>query len=191
MHRDDAKILAGGQSLVPLLNYGLAVPRMIVDVGGLPLHRMSVTDGRLRLGALVRYQQLEESEDIARHCPILREAVALVGNVRVRSLGTIGGSMAHADPAAELPMVMLALDGRFTLASTAATRQVEAREFFTGPLTTVMRADELLTELDVVAGDDRGWAVEEVVRRAGDGARMKWLFWDGIYLHYEMGYKLQ
>ena len=155
---------------MPLLNYGLAAPRMVVDVSGLPLDRITATDGRLRLGALVRYHQLEESDEIARRCPILRAAVALVGNVRVRSLGTVGGSVAHADPAAELPMVMTVLDGRFTLASAGGTRQVGAREFFTGPLTTVMRADELLTEIDVAAGDDRGWAVEEISRRPGDFA---------------------
>jgi carbon-monoxide dehydrogenase medium subunit len=129
-----------------------------------------VADGRLRLGALVRHHQLEESDEIARRCPVLREAVALIGNVRVRSLGTIGGSVAHADPAAELPMVTLALDGRFTLVSSSGTRIVDARDFFTGPLTTAMRPDELLTEIDVAALPAMGWAVEEIARRAGDFA---------------------
>ena len=163
-------MLAGGQSLVPLLNYGLAAPRLVVDVNQLPLASIQATDGRLRLGALVRHYALEESEDVARHCPLLREAIGLVGNVRVRALGTLGGSLAHADPAAELPMAVLALDGRLTLASARGTRVVEAREFFTGPLTTVMRSDELLTEIDVDATPRRGSAVEEIARRAGDFA---------------------
>jgi carbon-monoxide dehydrogenase medium subunit len=169
-HGGDAKVLAGGQSLVPLLNYRLADPRVVVDINDLPLSGVSVAGDRLKLGALVRHHQLEESDEIARHCPVLREAAALVGNVRVRTLGTVGGSLAHADPAAELPMVVLALDGRVTLASATGTRVVEAREFFTGPLTTAMRPDELLTEIDLAAPPATGWAVEEIARRAGDFA---------------------
>ena len=169
-HGADAKVLAGGQSLVPLLNYKLADPRVVVDVNDLPLRSVTAYDGRLKLGALVRHHQLEESEEIARRCPVLRDAAALIGNVRVRALGTIGGSLAHADAAAELPMVTLALDGRLTLASTGGTRVVEAREFFVGPLTTVMRPDELLTEIDLAAPPATGWAIEEIARRAGDFA---------------------
>jgi CO/xanthine dehydrogenase FAD-binding subunit len=163
-------VLAGGQSLVPLLNYRLAAPRVVVDVTRLPLAGVRVADGRLRLGALVRHHQLETSSEVARHCPILRDAVALVGNVRVRSLGTLGGSIAHADPAAELPMVVLALDGRFTLSSVGGARVVEARDFFKGPLTTALTSDELLTEVDLATVGARGWAVEEIARRAGDFA---------------------
>jgi carbon-monoxide dehydrogenase medium subunit len=169
-HGADAKVLAGGQSLVPLLNYRLADPRVVVDINDLPLGGVAADNGRLKLGALVRHHQLEESDEIARRCPVLREAAALIGNVRVRSLGTVGGSLAHADAAAELPMVMLALDGRFTLASAAGTRVVDARAFFTGPLTTVMRPDELLTEIDLAAPPATGWAIEEIARRAGDFA---------------------
>ncbi len=169
-HGGDAKVLAGGQSLVPLLNFRLADPRVVIDINGLPLTGITADNGRLKLGALVRHHQLEESDEIARRCPVLREAAALIGNVRVRSLGTVGGSLAHADAAAELPMVTLALDGRFTLASAGGTRTVDAREFFTGPLTTVMRPDELLTEIDVAAPPATGWAVEEIARRAGDFA---------------------
>ena len=163
-------MLAGGQSLVPLLNYRLAMPRIVVDVNRLPLDGLEVGGGRLRIGALVRHHRLEESGEIARHCPILRDAVALVGNVRVRSLGTVGGSLAHADPAAELPMMALALDGRCTLAGSGGSRVVEVREFVTGPLTTVLRPDELLTEIDLATVGARGWAVEEIARRAGDFA---------------------
>lgn len=169
-HGEHAKILAGGQSLVPLLNYRLAAPRLVVDVTRLPLGEIRASDGRLRLGALVRHHQLEESADVASRCSVLREAVGFVGNVRVRALGTIGGSLAHADPAAELPTVALALDARFTLISTHGTRIVAASEFFRGPLTTAMRTDELLTDVDVAAPAASGWAVEEIARRAGDFA---------------------
>ncbi len=169
-HGADAKVLAGGQSLVPLLNYRLADPRVVVDINDLPLGGVTAGTGRLKLGALVRHHQLEESDEIARRCPVLREAAALIGNVRVRALGTVGGSLAHADAAAELPMVTLALDGRLTLVSATGTRILDARDFFTGPLTTTMRPDELLTEIDLAAPPATGWAIEEIARRAGDFA---------------------
>lgn len=169
-HRDDAKVLAGGQSLVPLLNYRLARPRIVVDINGLPLDAVSVTAGRLKLGALTRHATLQESDEIAGACPVLREAAALIGNVRVRTLGTIGGSLAHGDPAAELPMAMVALDARLGIAGRAGRRTVAARDFFTGYLTTVLTPDELLTEIDVPTTRDMGWAVEEISRRAGDFA---------------------
>jgi carbon-monoxide dehydrogenase medium subunit len=163
-------VLAGGQSLVPILNYRLARPRVVVDINGLPLDGARPENGRLRLGALTRHATLEESADVARACPLLREAVALVGNVRVRTLGTLGGSLAHADPAAELPMAMLALDARLTLAGPARRRTLTAREFFIGHLTTALAVDELLVDIDVPAMPEWGWAVEEVARRAGDFA---------------------
>jgi CO/xanthine dehydrogenase FAD-binding subunit len=169
-HREEAKVLAGGQSLVPILNYRLAKPRVVVDINRLPLDGVHLDDGRVRLGALTRHATLEESAEVARACPLLREAAALVGNVRVRSLGTLGGSLAHADPAAELPMAMLALDARLTLVGPAGRRTVAAPAFFTGYLTTVLAADELLTEIDVAATAEWGWAVEELSRRAGDFA---------------------
>jgi carbon-monoxide dehydrogenase medium subunit len=167
---DDAKVLAGGQSLVPLLNYRLARPRVVVDINGLPLDGVSVAMGRLRIGALTRHAQLEESSELARDCPLLREAAALIGNVRVRTLGTLGGSLAHGDPAAELPMVMVALDARLGIAGRSGRRTVAAGEFFTGYLTTALAPDELLTEVEIPTIRDMGWAVEEVSRRAGDFA---------------------
>ena len=167
-HRDEAKVLAGGQSLVPLLNYRLARPRVVVDINGLPLDGVRADDGRLRLGALVRHRQLEESDTIARHCPVLREAARLIGNVRVRTLGTLGGSLAHADPAAELPAVMTALDARLTVASASGRRSIAARDFVTGPLTTALAPDEIVTEVEVSTSPARGFAVEEFARRAGD-----------------------
>jgi carbon-monoxide dehydrogenase medium subunit len=169
-HRDEAKVLAGGQSLVPLLNYRLARPRVVVDVNRLPLDGVDVAAARLRIGALTRHATLEESAEIARECPLLREAAALIGNVRVRTLGTLGGSLAHGDPAAELPMVMVALDARVALAGRAGRRTVDARDFFTGYLATALAPDELITGVDVPLTRDMGWAVEEVSRRRGDFA---------------------
>jgi carbon-monoxide dehydrogenase medium subunit len=169
-HGDEAKILAGGQSLIPILHYRLARPRVVIDINGLPLGDILVDDGRIRLGALVRHHQLEESEAIARRCPVLAEAARLIGNVRVRTLGTVGGSLAHADPAAELPAVMTALDAQLAVASAARRRTVAARDFFTGPLTTALAADEIVTGIEVAALPAHGWAVEELSRRAGDFA---------------------
>jgi len=169
-HGEDAKVLAGGQSLLPILNYRLAKPRVVVDINGLPLDGVSVGDGRLKLGALTRHATLEESDEVARNCPPLREAAALVGNVRVRTLGTLGGSLAHADPAAELPMAMVALDARLGIAGRSGRRTVAAGDFFTGYLTTTLAPDELLTDIDIPVTRDMGWAVEEMSRRTGDFA---------------------
>src|SRR2546426_1644576 len=166
----EAKVLAGGQSLVPLLNYRLARPRLVVDVNGLPLAGLRVENGSLHLGALTRHHELEELPEIARSAPLLPEVARLIGNVRVRSLGTVGGSLAHADPAAELPMAIVALDARLTLASASGSRTVSARDFFTGYLSTALGADELLTEIAVPVTRGMGWAVEEFARRAGDFA---------------------
>src|SRR3989454_10125871 len=169
-HGAEAKVLAGGQSLVPLLNYRLARPRLVVDITGLPLAHVRAEDGWLRVGALARHHELGELTEIARACPLLPEVARLIGNVRVRSLGTVGGSLAHADPAAELPLAMVALDARLTLASASGRRMVAARDFFTGYLSTVLGAVDLLTEIAVPVTRGMGWAVEEFARRAGDFA---------------------
>ncbi len=166
----DVKVLAGGQSLIPLLNYRLARPCTIVDINALPLASIAVTGDRLRLGALTRHAALEESAEIRSKCPVLAEAASLIGNVRVRTLGTLGGSLAHADPAAELPMAMLALDARLTLHGRGGLRVLEARRFFTGILTTALRSDELLVQVDIPVTPGMGYAVEEFARRAGDFA---------------------
>ncbi len=169
-HGAEAKALAGGQSLVPILNYGLAKPRIIVDLNQCLRADIRAQDGRLALGALTRYCDLEESDEIARACPILAEAVGLIGNVRVRAMGTVGGSLAHADPAAELPLTAVLLDGSLVLTSAHGTRRVPAADFPTGYLTTVLEPDELVTEVDVPATRGKGTAVEELARRAGDFA---------------------
>ncbi len=168
-HGEEGKVLAGGQSLIPILQYRLARPRVVIDINGLPLGDIVVEDGRVRLGALVRHHQLEESDAIARRCPVLGEAARLIGNVRVRTLGTVGGSLAHADPAAELPAVMTALDARLAVAGPSGRRTLAARDFFTGLLTTALAPDEILTDIEISALPAHGWAVEEMSRRAGGG----------------------
>ena len=169
-HGDEAKVLAGGQSLIPILHYRLARPRVVIDINALPLADIALDDGRIGIGALVRYHELEESEALTRHCPVLGEAARLIGNVRVRTLGTVGGSLVHADPAAELPAVMTALDARLAVASASGRRTMAAREFFTGPLTTALAPDEIVTGIEVATLPPHGAAVEELSRRAGDFA---------------------
>src|SRR3989475_5281565 len=166
----EAKGRAGGQSLGPCFTYRSASPRLVVDINGLPLAGVRVDNGSLRLGALTRHHDLEELPEIARSAPLLPEVARLIGNVRVRSLGTVGGSLAHADPAAELPMAVVALDARLTLASASGSQTVPARDFFTGYLSTALAPDELLTAIEVPVTLGMGWAVEEFARRAGDFA---------------------
>lgn len=169
---EEAKVLAGGQSLVPLLTLRLARPRAVVDIYGLDELRAVRRDGdTLEIGALVRHRALERGDGPLAECPLLQEAAALIGNVRVRTMGTIGGSLAHADPAAEWPAVVRALDGIAVVRGPGGGREIPAAEFFTGLLTTALRADELLVavRLPVPAGRT-GYAVEEFTRRAGDFA---------------------
>jgi carbon-monoxide dehydrogenase medium subunit len=169
---DDAKVLAGGQSLVPLLTLRLVRPGAVVDIHGLDeLRGVRRDGGTLEIGALVRHRALERSEGALAACPLLSEAAALIGNVRVRSMGTIGGSLAHADPAAELPAVVRALDGVLVARGPAGERTIPAAEFFTGLLSTSLRPGELLTAVRLPLPQGRaGYAVEEFTRRAGDFA---------------------
>jgi CO/xanthine dehydrogenase FAD-binding subunit len=171
-HGDRAKPLAGGQSLVPLLTLRLARPEVVVDLNDLEELRVVRREGdEVVIGALVRHRTLERGEGALAGCPILREAAALIGNVRVRSLGTIGGSLAHADPAAELPAVARALDAALVVRGAAGERVVPAREFFVGALTTAIQPDELIVAIRLPAlGPGVGYAVTEFSRRAGDFA---------------------
>jgi CO/xanthine dehydrogenase FAD-binding subunit len=169
-HGAEARVLAGGQSVIPLLNYRLARPRIIVDISRCLSPAIRVQGEGIALGALTRYCDLEESGEIARACPVLAEAASLIGNVRVRSLGTVGGSLAHADPAAELPLAVVALDGSLVLRSARGTRRVRAADFATGYLATALEPDELITEVEIPTTRGRGTAVEELARRAGDFA---------------------
>ena len=169
---EDAKALAGGQSLVPLLNFRLARPMLIVDLNGIAeLGTIRRARGALRIGALVRQRALERSRLVAEGWPVLRDAVSHVAHPAIRNRGTVGGSAAHADPAAELPCALAALGARFHVRSRRGTRSIGAREFFVGPLESALEADELLTEIEVppVAADaHQGFA--EHARTHGDFA---------------------
>ncbi|HZT08619.1 MAG TPA: xanthine dehydrogenase family protein subunit M [Chloroflexota bacterium] len=168
---DEAKVLAGGQSLVPLMNFRLARPAHLVDLNRIEDLRVTRVDGELRIGAMTRQRQVERARDVGARWPLLTEALGLVGHVQIRNRGTIGGSLAHADPAAELPAVMMALDAEFTVRSATGTRAVAATDFFLGPFTTQLEPTELLTEIHVPDVPPRtGMAFQEVSRRHGDFA---------------------
>lgn len=169
----DAKVLAGGQSLVPLLNLRLARPSLLVDIGR--LHELDSVrldaEGNLRLGALVRHRQLLSDDTVATRAPLLRRAAAHVGHVAVRNRGTLGGSLVHADPTAELPAAMIALGARFLLRSRRGERWLAAEGFFEAPFTTAAREDELLVEAVVPPRPaEEGSAFLEVSPRLGDFA---------------------
>jgi len=169
-HGEDAKPLAGGQSLVPMLTLRLARPTAVIDLNSLTeLRTARREDGMLRIGALVPHRALERGEGVLAGCPLLQEAAALIGNARVRALGTIGGSLAHADPAAELPAVAQALEGTVVLRGPEGERAVAARDFFVDVLTTALRPGELVVEVCLpIPAPRAGHAVEEFSRRAGD-----------------------
>ncbi|MBI4634881.1 MAG: xanthine dehydrogenase family protein subunit M [Candidatus Rokubacteria bacterium] len=167
---DDAKVLAGGQSLLPMLNLRLARPAAIVDINRLPgLDTLRETDGRLSAGALLRQRALERWA--SGRAPILAAALRLVGHAAIRNRGTVGGSLAHADPASELPALLLCLDGSVVARSRGGERVIPATDLFRGPLTTSLRPDELLTETRWrIPEIDEGWGFHEVARRHGDFA---------------------
>jgi len=147
---DAATVLAGGQSLVPMLNLRLAQPELVVDINGLEeLDYIRAEEGVLRIGAMTRQVTLERSERAGASWSLLHKAVRLVGHPQIRTRGTVGGSVAHADPAAELPTALIALGARVRLRSAAAGRAVDASEFFLGPLHTAREPDELVVEIEV------------------------------------------
>jgi aerobic carbon-monoxide dehydrogenase medium subunit len=168
----DAKPLAGGQSLVPAMNFRLAQPTVLVDLNRLDaLAGITPSDGGVRLGAMARQRAVEQSPLVAAHAPLLAETMPFVAHPQIRNRGTVGGSLAHADPAAELPAVMVALEARFVLRSAAGERTLEAERFFTGLFATALEPGELVTAVDLPAAPARsGSAFEEVARRHGDYA---------------------
>jgi carbon-monoxide dehydrogenase medium subunit len=171
-HQDEASLLAGGQSLIPLLALRLARPAVLVDINGLDeLSGVSVMDGQVVVGAMTREYMAEESETVAATLPLLASALPLIGHEAIRSRGTIGGSLAHADPAAELPAVARALDAEFVVRSQSGERVIPAAEWFEGYLTTARRPDEIIVEVRFpVAEPGTGVAFQEVARRHGDFA---------------------
>ncbi|HYU16662.1 MAG TPA: xanthine dehydrogenase family protein subunit M [Candidatus Acidoferrum sp.] len=169
---EGAKALAGGQSLVPMLNFRLVRPRHLVDLNDLTeLAGIREDDGRLVIGAMTRQRAVERSALVRARCPLLAEAMPQIGHVQIRNQGTIGGSLAHADPAAELPAVVAALDGELVLRSARGQRVLKAEEFFVTYFTTAAAPAELLVEVRLPAMPPRtGSAFVEVSRRHGDFA---------------------
>ncbi|MDH5535618.1 MAG: xanthine dehydrogenase family protein subunit M [Betaproteobacteria bacterium] len=169
---DEAKLLAGGQSLIAALNMRLAAPRVLVDINALPsLSGIRVADGTVAIGALTRHRAVETSPEIARHLPLLAQALPHVAHAAIRNRGTFGGSIAFADPAAELPACSVALDAKFVIASRRGSRRVPARKFFKGLYETDLAAGEVLVagEFPALAPGYRS-AFQELARRRGDYA---------------------
>jgi CO/xanthine dehydrogenase FAD-binding subunit len=171
-HGDGAKALAGGQSLVPLMNFRLVRPQVIVDLNRVPdLGYVVERDNALAIGALTRQGDVERSAVVRARAPLLAEAVPFIGHAAIRSRGTVGGSLAHGDPAAELPTVMTALGATLVACGPAGERVIPANKFFLSYLTTALAPDELLTEVRVPTAPPRtGTAFVEVSRRHGDFA---------------------
>ena len=168
----DANLLAGGQSLVPMMNFRLARPKVLIDLNLIPeLAFIREDKNHLVIGAMTRERDIENDKLVHEHSPLLHRATLNIGHLPIRSRGTIGGSIANADPAAEYPAVILALDASLKALSVRGAREIPAEEFFEGALSTALDADEILTEIRIPkAPEDSGAAFEEIARRKGDFA---------------------
>jgi aerobic carbon-monoxide dehydrogenase medium subunit len=171
-YQGEARLLAGGQSLLPMMNFRLVSPAAIIDLNRIPdLAYIRNENGTVRLGAMTRQRTVEFSPIVAKHLPLLVEAIKLVAHLPIRSRGTIGGSIAHADPAAELPMVLQALEGEVVARGPSGERLIKATNLFQGLLTTSLAPDEMIVEVRLAAMPPHaGCAVEEFARRRGDFA---------------------
>jgi len=171
-HANDVRLLAGGQSLVPMMNFRLVAPGVVVDLNRIPeLAYITDRGNVVHIGAMTRQRAAEFSPIIGEKVPLLREAIKLVGHLPTRSRGTIGGSIAHADPSAEIPMVFQALEGEAVARGPRGERTIKAEEFFRDALTTSLAPDEMLVEVRLPAmPPGAGFAVEEFARRHGDFA---------------------
>ena len=171
-HAGQAKPLAGGQSLMPVLAFRLASPDLLVDLRKLPdLNRITFADDGVRLGARVRWRDIEDETRLTEAHPLLAQAISHVAHYQIRNRGTVGGSLANADPSAEMPGIAVACDAMIHIMGAAGARIVPAVQFFTGPLSTVLEPDELLIEARLPAWPaGRRWAFEEFARRRGDFA---------------------
>ncbi len=170
-HGDEAKLLAGGHSLLPMMKLRLAVPTVLVDVGRLDdLRYVRDAGDHVAIGALTRHRDLEIDPLLAEDVPLLSHAAGHVGDPQVRHRGTIGGSLAHADPASDLPAVVLALGATLVARGPDGEREIPAREFFTGFLESALAPDELLTEIRVPKIEAQGWSFQKFNRRAQDWA---------------------
>jgi len=166
----DAKVLAGGQSLIPMMNMRLARPSVLVDIAGVESLRGIVANGTLRVGATTRQADVLGHAAVQRRWPLVTAALAHVGHPATRARGTFGGTLAHGEPAAEIPAVMLALGATFAVEGPGGVRTIAADGFFLGHYTTALAGDELLVSVDVPAAGGAHWGFGEVVRRHGDYA---------------------
>lgn len=173
-HGDSARLLAGGQSLVPAMNFRVVQPGVLIDLNRVgELKYIREDDATLHLGAMTRERELEFDPVISRRTPLLAEVMPHVAHPQIRNRGTLGGSLANADPAAELPVIMLALGARLKVRNADAERWVDAQNFFAGMFTTDLAADEMLVEIELPFMQTRtGWSFMEVAPRAGDYALM-------------------
>jgi carbon-monoxide dehydrogenase medium subunit len=170
-HGDEAKLMAGGHSLLPLMKLRLAVPSVVVDIGRLTdLSYIREEGDTIVIGALTRHRELETSDLLEQHLPLLAHATTHVGDPQVRHRGTLGGALSHGDPAADHPAVLLALGGELVIQGPSGERRVAADEFFTGFLETALAPDELLTEVRIPKATGAGWSFQKFNRRAQDWA---------------------
>jgi carbon-monoxide dehydrogenase medium subunit len=168
---DDAKFLAGGHSLLPLMKLRLAAPSVLVDIGRLTdLSYIRDAGDHIAIGALTRHMDVEKSPVLAQHVPLLAHAAGHVGDPQVRHRGTIGGSIAHADPASDLPATTLALGATYVVQGASGTREIAAKDFYKGFLESALRPDEMLTEIRVPKMNGAGWSFQKFNRRAQDWA---------------------
>jgi carbon-monoxide dehydrogenase medium subunit len=169
---DDVKLLAGGQSLGPMMNLRVARPAHLIDINDLSeLDSVKVHHDRIEIGSLVRHHQLANDPQIAAACPVLSAAAASIGHYAIRQRGTLGGSLAHADPAAQLPLIAVLLDADIRIGSRQASRTVDARSFFVSSLVTELAEDEMITAIEFpLAAGRSGWGIEIFSQRQGDFA---------------------
>jgi carbon-monoxide dehydrogenase medium subunit len=169
---EDARVLAGGQSLIATLNMRLSRPQLIVDINRVPgLDRIALSNGQIEIGALVRYAQAERSADIAAHAPLIAKSLPFIGHPAIRNRGTIGGSIAFGDPAAELPACFVALDGEAVIAGPSGTRVVKAEAFYKGLFESALTPRDVLTAIRIPAAtSETRTAFAELARRHGDYA---------------------
>jgi aerobic carbon-monoxide dehydrogenase medium subunit len=169
---DDAKVLAGGQSLVPMLAFRLAHPSLLVDLRKLAeLRQIRISERGVALGAMVRWRDIEDDARLAAAHPLLKAAISHVAHYQIRNRGTVGGSIAHADPAAEMPGIAITCDAEIAVVGKAGARVIQAADFFQGPLMTALTSDEIITEVRLPAWPARRrWGFQEFARRRGDFA---------------------
>ncbi len=169
-HGDEAKLLAGGHSLLPLMKLRLAAPRYVIDIGHLRgMSYIREENGRIAIGALTTHSEIENSELLATKCPLLCQTASQIGDVQVRNRGTIGGSLAHADPGADYPAAILALDAELIAANTSGTRTIAARDFFVDMLTTQLHPGEILTQIRVAPRTELSGAAYEKLHQPASG----------------------